>query len=272
MIQRPEKLFFLFKTVNTLNGVGPRIGDLLKKFLGNRLIDLLFHLPVNIIDRTYTSDINSAESGKLVTLELNIRSHIRPKNKKLPYRVKCYDSTGEIDLVFFKSNSIYLKKILPENKKCIVNGKIEIYNNFKQITHPERIGTIDQIDEIKTIEPVYPLSAGLSQKILIKSIIQITNNIPDLPEWHRKEIINEYSWISWKNSIKKSHNPKSFVNKMLELVGFIEVSENTKSLLIKLAEEDGKLSFSTNKDNEASRNRIMRMLRIIISSMEFQFS
>ena len=71
---------------------------------------------------------------------------------------------------------------------------------------------------------------------------------------------------------KKSHNPKSFVNKMLELVGFIEVSENTKSLLIKLAEEDGKLSFSTNKDNEASRNRIMRMLRIIISSMEFQFS
>ena len=59
---------------------------------------------------------------------------------------------------------------------------------------------------------------------------------------------------------------------MLELVGFIEISENTKSLLIKLAEEDGKLSFRTKKDQEISRNRIMRMLRLIISSMEFQFS
>ncbi|PPR78425.1 MAG: ATP-dependent DNA helicase RecG [Alphaproteobacteria bacterium MarineAlpha2_Bin1] len=211
MIQRPEKLFFLFKSVNSLNGVGPRIGNLLKKFLGDRLIDILFHLPVNIIDRTYSSNISLAEPGKIITLELTVGSHIIPKNKRLPYRVNCFDQSGKIDLVFFKSNQKYLKQILPCNKKCIVSGKIETYNGNKQITHPDRIGSIDQLNEIKTIEPVYPLSAGLTQKILNKLVKQITKNIPDLNEWHREEIIIKNSWTSWKESLQISHNPKNYL-------------------------------------------------------------
>tara|TARA_B100001121_G_scaffold310292_1_gene340505 strand:+ start:22916 stop:25006 length:2091 start_codon:yes stop_codon:yes gene_type:complete len=248
VIQRPEKLFFLFKPINSLIGVGPRISSLLSNFLGDSLINLLFHLPINIIDRTYSTNINLAEPGKIITLELTVSSHVIPKNRKLPYRVTCYDDSGNIDLVFFKAKQRYIKKILPEKKKCIVSGKIEVYNGQKQISHPDRIGLLEQINEIKTIEPVYPLTAGLSQKILSKLIKQITNNIPELNEWHRNEIIIENSWVSWKDSLINAHRPK----KNLELnnnyftrerLAFDELFANQIALSIyrkKIKESDSK--------------------------------
>ena len=209
MTQRPENLFYLFKSINSLNGVGPKISNIINKFLGNRIIDIIFHLPVNIIDRRFSTKIKLAEPGKILTLDLHVRSHIQPKNRKLPYRVNCYDETGEIDLVFFKSNKSYLKKILPEKTHCVVSGKIEIYNNKRQMTHPERIGSIDQLDEIKAVEPVYPLTAGLSKLILNKLLKQIIINIPDIPEWNSEEIMKNRSWVSWKKSLEIAHKPEN---------------------------------------------------------------
>ncbi len=209
MTQRPEILFYLFKSINILNGVGPKISNILNKFLGNRIIDIIFHLPVNITDRRYSTKIASAESGKLVTLELKVGKHIYPKNKRLPYRVNCYDDSGDIDLVFFKSNKVYLKKILGENTICVVSGKIEIYNKKRQMTHPERIGTIEQLDEIKSVEPVYPLTAGLSQLMINKLIKQIIPSIPNVPEWNSEEIMKKRSWVSWKKSLEILHTPNN---------------------------------------------------------------
>ena len=38
---------------------------------------------------------------------------------------------------------------------------------------------------------------------------QIINNLPDLNEWHSKQILNKFGNISWKNSIEELHNPEN---------------------------------------------------------------
>lgn len=237
MIQRPEILFYLFKSINSLSGVGPRIGHLLNKLLGEQLVDILFHLPVNIIDRRYSTTINKAEAGKLITLEITVQKHISPKNRKLPYRVSCFDHTGKLDLIFFKSNKNYLKKMLPENTVCVVSGKIEIYNNLKQISHPDKVGRIDQLDQIKTVEPIYPLTAGITQTILIKLLKQVKSNIPVLPEWHREELIENKLWEPWKSSLEMAHRPKELNEignnfKTRERLAFDELFANQVALSI----------------------------------------
>jgi hypothetical protein len=63
-----------------------------------------------------------------------------------------------------------------------------------------------------------------------------------------------------------------FVSTMLETLGYLKVSDNTHSLLTDFAEKDGHLKFGTEKESQKSEIRIVRMLRLIVSSMEFQFA
>ena len=50
---RPTRLDRLFADATTLPGIGPKLGKVLAEFTGDKLIDLLFHLPSNLIDRQY---------------------------------------------------------------------------------------------------------------------------------------------------------------------------------------------------------------------------
>jgi ATP-dependent DNA helicase RecG len=60
MALRPTILNPLFAAVDTLTGIGPRIAKLLEKLAGNRLIDLIWHLPNSLIDRRFSPKVGDA--------------------------------------------------------------------------------------------------------------------------------------------------------------------------------------------------------------------
>ncbi len=72
--------------------------------------------------------------------------------------------------------------------------------------------------------------------------------------------------------ITESVSPNLFVEKMLELVGHLEVNDDTKNLLLEFAKDGGDLSFANEVEQKKSEVRIIRMLRLLISSMEYQFA
>ena len=77
---RPPLLAPLFATVRSLKGVGPKVEALLNKLVGPRssharVSDLLWHLPVGVIDRTITPRIADARIGELATLEVTVTEH-----------------------------------------------------------------------------------------------------------------------------------------------------------------------------------------------------
>ena len=61
------------------------------------------------------------------------------------------------------------------------------------------------------------------------------------------------------------------MNVCLELVGPIKVGDMTQYALIEFAESGGKLVFNTKKNRTISKNRIIRMIQLIVSSTEYQF-
>ena len=125
---RPEVLFPLFAPVTKLPGIGPRLAPLVEKIAGPKVVDLLWHLPVGVIDRRYAPKVAEAEPGRIATLTVRVDAHVPPRVKRLPYRVRCCDDSGEIELVFFHGRPDYLKKVLPEGQTRVVSGKVDIVN------------------------------------------------------------------------------------------------------------------------------------------------
>jgi ATP-dependent DNA helicase RecG len=102
---RPSILNPLFAPVTGLEGVGPKIASLLSRLLDGpessvpRVVDLLFHLPSGVIDRTRQPGIARSPEGGVVTLKVRVDRHQPTRNRPgVPYRVFVHDDTGELAL------------------------------------------------------------------------------------------------------------------------------------------------------------------------------
>ncbi len=166
---RPEILFPLFAEIRSLPGVGPRIGKAIERLAGKRLVDLLWHLPNGVIDRRFSPQIASAPDKAIVTIAVEIDRHLLPASRRVPYRVVCHDGTGALDLVFFNARPEYLETVLPVGEKRVVSGRVERYRDRLQMTHPDHIGRPGELDALKRVEPVYPLTGGVTGRPLAQT-------------------------------------------------------------------------------------------------------
>ena len=99
---RPQLLFPLFTSITTLTGVGAKGEKLLNSLCGDKIIDLIWHLPSGLVDRSYSPQLISARTGCICTLKVKVLEHIPPQTKKQPYRVVCTDGTDQVTISFFK--------------------------------------------------------------------------------------------------------------------------------------------------------------------------
>lgn len=206
---RPEILYSAFEPVTSLKGIGPRIATGLENLCGPRIVDLFWHLPSGLIDRRYAPNIAEAIPGRVATVTLTIDRHIKPANKRLPYKIITSDDSGTLVLVFFHAHAEYLKKQLPEGQTRVVSGTLERFGNEMQMTHPDRIGTLAEIDKLKSIEPVYPLTAGVSLKVIGKAMAGALGRLPDLPEWQDQAFLDKNNWQPWRECLAEAHAPAS---------------------------------------------------------------
>lgn len=206
---RPESLFPLFRPVTTLKGVGARTAVLIEKVAGQHVVDLLWHLPSDIIDRRYTPKIADAEPDTIATITIRVTQHYKPHNQRQPYKITAMDDTGAMTLVFFRARADYLLKILPEGEVRVISGKVEKFGDTLQMTHPDHIVTEDDIESLNKVEPVYPLTAGLSLKVLGKTMRAALEVPKALPEWLDPALVNRENWLTWHEALLAVHAPES---------------------------------------------------------------
>ena len=207
---RPEALFEYFADVERLPGIGKRNRVALERLFGTRLVDLLLHLPTGLIDRRYRPKITEAAAGGIVTLEVTVDEHMVPRNRRMPYRVHCHDETGELTLVFFNPRADWLQRQLPEGEKRIISGKLEDYQGKFQITHPDYMVDPNNADEMPALETIYPLTAGLSGKVLRKAAKAALEMVPELPEWHDAALVKRDKLPGFKEALTHVHQPSGF--------------------------------------------------------------
>ncbi len=74
-------------------------------------------------------------------------------------------------------------KMLPEGETVIVSGKVEWFNGRASMVHPDYIASLEDAANLPMVEPVYPLTAGLSPKTLARAVKEALSRVPTMPEW-----------------------------------------------------------------------------------------
>jgi ATP-dependent DNA helicase RecG len=221
---RHESLFFLFSNVTRLKSVGGATAKSLARLLpaatslegsGLPIVrDLLFHLPVGLVDRRFTCPLSSAPDGVIATFVVKVDEHLPPppgirRGSRKPYKVLCSNETGEISLVFFNAREDYVKQILPIGSKRAISGRIEKFEYQLQMPHPDIIAPADKLAEVQKPDAVYPLTVGLTSRRIGKLVESALEKLPELPEWIEPSWLAEHGWPSWKAALTKVHHPET---------------------------------------------------------------
>jgi ATP-dependent DNA helicase RecG len=206
---RPDLLNPLFAPITTLAGVGPKMAPLYARLAGERVVDLLWHLPSGVIDRRFSPKVADAPAGKVATLVVQVDAHFPSGSPKRPYRIRCSDETGFLHLVFFHGREDWLRRQLPEGEWRAVSGTVEHFNNEVQITHPDHIVPLAEKDEISVVEPVYPLTGGLTARMVAKTVRTALDHTPVLPEWQDAAWLDREKFPDWRNALEALHRPDS---------------------------------------------------------------
>jgi ATP-dependent DNA helicase RecG len=216
---RPPILNPWFTDVRSLNGVGDKVGEGLERAFSvrnpARLRDLLLTPPSSLIDRSNRPGISGAMQGDVATFLVTVGRHSPGKTRSQPYRIRVYDETGEMTLVFFKAYGSTLERQFPEGAQKLISGKVEIYNAQAQMSHPDYALDPDQADELPNFEPVYPLTAGLSPKIARKSVWSALKTVSlgkALPEWIDPHFLTQNEWPSFNEAILRLHQQNHIID------------------------------------------------------------
>src|SRR5690242_18548759 len=210
---RPALLNALFAPVTSLPGVGPKQDKLLRYLLERdetpRLVDLLLHLPSQVIDRRARPKIRDASPGTVVTLEVTVDRHRPPPphNRRAPYLVYASDDTGDVVLTYFRNPPGYAEKLLPVGAKRFVSGTLQMYDGMPQIVHPDRVVDEANFAKLSGIDPVYPLTEGLALGALKRAIVQALAKLPQLPEWISPEVIRRCHFPPVREALNRLHQP-----------------------------------------------------------------
>jgi len=208
--KRPPEIFQLFAATTSLSGVGAKLAAVLEKRVGSHVIDVLRHLPIGLTDRRQRPALSAVVDGSIATFEILVMKHDRPaRGVRRPYRVFCQNETGELELVFFHAHSDYIAKQLPVGARRIVSGRVDLFQGRVQMAHPDHIVAPENSDSMPLLEPIYPLTAGLTPKILRRTLTDALTRLPDLPEWIPEAILSTQKWPGFADAMRAVHAPQS---------------------------------------------------------------
>ncbi len=212
----PSALTPLFAGLSSLL---PRIGPKTARLMGvllnmapvageARIIDLVWHWPYRLIDRRAHPTIAEAIEGEISSFEIEILRHEPAATRRQPYKVVVGDDSGELVLVFFHAFPAFLKRQLPIGEKRFVSGRLETFSGERQIVHPDYILTTQEFAEMPQVEPIYPLTAGLTNRTIAGAIRAALPHLPDFPEWLDGGLVESLSWPSFADALKAVHTPQ----------------------------------------------------------------
>jgi len=212
---RPSILDPLFGRAESLPGVGPKTAILLNRLLAKpggeaRAVDLLFHAPINVVDRRARPTLAEAPLDTLVLLKVRVAEHRRPegRNAKGPFKVLVEDESGDAVLVFFLANTDWIERSLPIGATRWVSGRLELYDGHRQIVHPDRVVDEAGLAKLPLVEPVHGLTEGLQQRFVQKAIEGALERLPNLPEWQNPSVLAANKLSGFAESLRLLHHPR----------------------------------------------------------------
>ena len=195
-------------SVSSVKGIGEKTEQGLAKLAVFTVADLIRHYPRDYDAYEPPKPIESLEEGEKAAIEASVITTPLVKQvrnlKIIGVRVK--DASGTINISWF--NMPFLKNRLRSGYHYIFRGKVIRKNGVLVIEQPEIYTRDEYRTKMNILQPVYPLTDGITNNLLTKSIKYALSAVEDTVEYLPKRIIKEYKLMNGKNALMEVHFPK----------------------------------------------------------------
>jgi ATP-dependent DNA helicase RecG len=147
--------------------------------------------------------------GTIVTVAVTVERHRAPPpgRARAPYLIYSSDGTGDLILVYFNARREYLEKLLPVGARRYVSGTVALYDGMLQMAHPDRVVAEAELATLPLIEPVYPLTEGLTANQVRRAIEAALGKLPALPEWQDAAFLARSGFPPFADALRRVHRP-----------------------------------------------------------------
>ena len=210
---RPSILNPLFAATTTLPGIGDKVARLYRRLTGRedtpRVVDLVFHLPTGAVDRRARPVLRDVVPGTVVTVAVTVDHHRPPppNRPRSPYLIYASDATGSLVITYFNARKDYIDRLLPVGQHRIVSGTMALYDGMLQMVHPDFVVDEAGLASLPAIQPIYPLTEGLTPQALRRAIAAVLDRVPVLGEWLDAALLAREKWPGFGDALRALHRP-----------------------------------------------------------------
>lgn len=191
-----------------VKGIGPKKATVLSRIGLEKLGDLLYYFPRDYEDRRKQWRIEELYPGASATIMARVvKTDLArlPGNRSL-LTVKVTDGSGAIDIKWW--NQPYLEERLAQGAMLLVSGKVVNFQGRLEISSPE-YEFAEDFDGVNydRIVPIYPLTTGISQKVLRRLAFRAVECASHLPEILPDEVLASENFPTLSRAISDLHFP-----------------------------------------------------------------
>lgn len=228
--------------VSKLNGIGPKSAEAYARLRIVTVGDLLSWFPKKYDTFEAERPISQVQADRLVTLLGTFAGTPRmfTTGKGMSILTCTFrDATGSITVKWF--NSPFLRKQITQAKYVFLRGKVSRDRNELCVVQPELFTPERYREMMKTLRPVYGLTAGLSKTAVVKAVTEALRQceIPDLMPvsmrrqlglWSLKDAYEEVHFPKSEETTKDAIRRLAFDEFFRFLVGIRSVKEQTETV------------------------------------------
>lgn len=207
--------------IQFIKGVGPKLAETLAKKGIVTVDDALYLLPHRYEDRSRVVPIARLAVGQpqLFSGEVVAAEQMVTKGGRRYYEALIRDESGTISLKWFNFNPLFMKRTWRIGRRGVFTGTVGHYGLQREVHHPE-VEWLADGEDVKTalardptsfgrIVPVYPLTEGVSQKVMRKVLKEVVERFAGcieecLPSW----LVDSHRLLPLATAVAEVHFPQ----------------------------------------------------------------
>lgn len=196
-------------SLRTLKGVGEKTEKLFAKIGVTDIESLLSYYPRNYDAYEEPVEIQSLEEGAIVAISATIITgvYVNQVRNLQVITTTAADLTGKIAVTWF--NAPYLRSTIRKGSRFILRGRIARKQGKLQMEHPEIFTPAAYEEILHSLQPIYGLTSGLSNKTIVKLIHQVLNEQNLQAEYLADEYKEKYHLADRNFALPAIHFPKN---------------------------------------------------------------
>lgn len=196
--------------IDELKGIGDKTKTLYRKLKINTIEDLLEYYPRTYLKYDEPVEIADVPIGERVAIRATVNSYVELKKMRtltvVSFQAKDY--TGSLKLVWF--NAPFIKQVFHIGQTFIFVGTVAVRNYQKVMEHPEYYSEAQYLEKRKELQPVYPLTEGLTNKRIQKDIKAAGGVIHEMQEYLPIDIPKRYQLMAYPDAVRQIHFPLNY--------------------------------------------------------------